>query len=415
MDDKRKLVELGKEMGLSGEALLAWVSAEEKEMRDQRAKDREEARLAAQVEHEREIARMEAERLLLEERRRVAEAQRPSTSSADDSMGGGQSFRSPHKMIPPYNESRDELDAYIQRFERVAMSQGWPTDKWALSLSLCLTGEALTVVGRMSAEDSTDYAKLKQTLLQRFRYTEEGYRTKFRDARPENTETGRQFAGRLCGYFDHWQELAKTPKTYDALRDKMVSEQFLRRCDEKLAVFLKERGCHNLDTLATTADQYLEAQGIVNLARGKDEKGKPMATAKVDTVSESKGKPLCFLCNKPGHRASDCWTKSRAPKSTSCWICKKSGHRSDSCPSNSGKRREASCSVLGYQKAQHEKSMEDAPDNQDEKHCHDMCDGTQSNATCDNGSKQMPTVKGYLEGKLVTVLRDTGCNTVVVK
>ncbi|KAH8030763.1 hypothetical protein HPB51_011603 [Rhipicephalus microplus] len=88
MDDKRKLVELGKEMGLSGEALLAWVSAEEKEMRDQRAKDREEARLAAQVEHEREIARMEAERLLLEERRRVTEAQRPSTSSADDSMGG---------------------------------------------------------------------------------------------------------------------------------------------------------------------------------------------------------------------------------------------------------------------------------------------------------------------------------------
>uniref|UniRef100_A0A6G4ZZ09 Putative tick transposon n=1 Tax=Rhipicephalus microplus TaxID=6941 RepID=A0A6G4ZZ09_RHIMP len=140
-----------------------------------------------------------------------------------------------------------------------------------------------------------------------------------------------------------------------------------------------------------------------------------MATAKVDTVSESKGKPLCFLCNKLGHRASDCWTKSRAPKSTSCWICKKSGHRPDSCPSNSGKRTEASCSVLGYQKAQHEKSMEDAPDNQDEKHCHDMCDGTQSNATCDNGSKQMPTVKGYLEGKLVTVLRDTGCNTVVVK
>ncbi|KAL1484481.1 hypothetical protein MTO96_050032 [Rhipicephalus appendiculatus] len=61
----------------------------------------------------------------------------------------------------------------------------------------------------------------------------------------------------------------------------MVSEQFLRRCDERLAVFLKERGCNNLDTLATTADQYLEAQGIVNLARGKEEKGKPMAAAKV--------------------------------------------------------------------------------------------------------------------------------------
>ncbi|KAL1485108.1 hypothetical protein MTO96_048813, partial [Rhipicephalus appendiculatus] len=78
-------------------------------MRDQRAKDREEARLAAQADHEREIARMEAERLLLEERLRVAEAQRPNTSSAGDSMGGGQSSRSPHKMIPPY-EGKTETD-----------------------------------------------------------------------------------------------------------------------------------------------------------------------------------------------------------------------------------------------------------------------------------------------------------------
>ncbi|KAL1421348.1 hypothetical protein MTO96_023184 [Rhipicephalus appendiculatus] len=61
----------------------------------------------------------------------------------------------------------------------------------------------------------------------------------------------------------------------------MVSEQILRQCDERLAVFLKEQGCNNLDTLATTADQYLEVQGIVNLSRGKEEKGKPMAAAKV--------------------------------------------------------------------------------------------------------------------------------------
>ncbi|KAL1471801.1 hypothetical protein MTO96_039716 [Rhipicephalus appendiculatus] len=58
----------------------------------------------------------------------------------------------------------------------------------------------------------------------------------------------------------------------------MVSERFLRRCDERLAVFLQERECNNLDTLATTADQNLEAQGINNLAKGKEareEKGKP--------------------------------------------------------------------------------------------------------------------------------------------
>lgn len=233
------LVELGKEMGLSGEALKEWVSSEQKDMRDQRAKEREETKIAAQEEHVRELARMEAERALLEERRRIIEAERSHASVVSDETGGGHGFRSPHKIVPPYNEGRDELDAYIQRFERVAASQGWPRDKWALSLSLCLTGEALTAVGRMSAEDATGYVKLKQTLLLRFRYTEEGYRVKFRDAKPENAEMARQFAGRLLGYFDHWQELAKTPKTYEALRDSIVSEQFLRRCEAKLAIFLK--------------------------------------------------------------------------------------------------------------------------------------------------------------------------------
>ncbi|KAH6920041.1 hypothetical protein HPB50_028970 [Hyalomma asiaticum] len=85
----------------------------------------------------------------------------------------------------------------------------------------------------MSPEESTDYEKLKHTLLLRFCYTGEGYRTKFGDARPETAETGGHFAGHLCEYFDHWQELAKTPRTYGALKDKMVSEQFLRQCYER--------------------------------------------------------------------------------------------------------------------------------------------------------------------------------------
>ncbi|KAH8024452.1 hypothetical protein HPB51_024528 [Rhipicephalus microplus] len=115
-------------------------------------------------------------------------------------------------------------------------------------------GEDLILVGRMSAENCTGYAKLEQALLQRFHNTEEGYHMKLRDAQPENDETGRQFVGRLCENFEHWQELAKSRITYDALRDNMLSEQFLRQCQGRLAVLLKKRGCTNLDTLTTTVD-----------------------------------------------------------------------------------------------------------------------------------------------------------------
>ncbi|KAM7305786.1 uncharacterized protein ISCGN_015682 [Ixodes scapularis] len=277
--DTEKLMKVGQELGLSGAALKQWMDEERVRERDQRTAEREatkeaealaRARLDAD-DHTR--ARLEAERAVLElqlrlqERRESAVEGIPNESGAGTPAGFVQGYRSPHKLIPVFNEKRDELDAYIQRFERVATCQEWPQDKWALSLSLCLTGEALSVVGRMAADAATNYTVLKQTLLQRFRYTEEGYRAKFREARPEEAETGRQFTGRLLGYFDHWQEMAKTERTYDALRDKIVSEQFLKRCHEKLTIFLRERGCQGLDKLAEAADHYLEAQGLVHLGR----------------------------------------------------------------------------------------------------------------------------------------------------
>ncbi|KAH7959150.1 hypothetical protein HPB49_008937 [Dermacentor silvarum] len=66
-----------------------------------------------------------------------------------------------------------------------------------LFVPLCLTGEALMVIGRLDSNTALDYDQLKATLLQRFRCTAEGYRKKFRTARTEDHETGLQYAGRI--------------------------------------------------------------------------------------------------------------------------------------------------------------------------------------------------------------------------
>nr|XP_037288711.1 uncharacterized protein LOC119181561 [Rhipicephalus microplus] len=238
--EANKLMAIGKELGLSGSALKEWMDQErarEKEARDARLAERN----AAKEPEAEAVARLQAEKEILELKVKLhqlgATAGSTTTGQLTESepVGTTPSHQSPHILTPAFNEERDELDTYIQQFERVAASQDWLQDKWALSLSLCLTGEALSVVGRMAPKHATDYVTLKKTLLQRFRFTEEGYRTKFRSAKPDNFETGTQFAGRLLGYFDHWQEMAKTDRTYDALRDKIVSEQFLAQCHEKLS------------------------------------------------------------------------------------------------------------------------------------------------------------------------------------
>lgn len=413
--DLEKLLELGKELGISGPDLRTWVDEERAKARDQRTADRAAAKEAEEIAR----ARLQEEKTVIELKLKLYEQQArlapaavsdPSASTVSSSSSA-HGYQSPHKLIPPFNEGRDELDAYIQRFERVANSQGWPADKWALSLSLCLTGEALSAVSRMAADDAVDYAKLKQTLLQRFRYTEEGYRAKFRNSRAENSETGRQFAARLAGYFDHWQQMAKTERTYEDLRDIIISEQFLRRCHEKLAVFLKERGCRGLDKLAETADHYLEAQGLINLGKSKEDKepGKFAAQSRVPDGQNAKGKIHCFLCNKLGHRAADCWSKTRPTnsKGPTCSKCRKGGHKEDTCPYDAGRGGQASCSMTAESSLRAFETGSTSPS------------GTSVDTNDENSTKlqvnRMPTADGVLEGQGVTVLRDTGCNSVIVR
>lgn len=131
--DTEKLMKVGKELGLSGAALKQWMDEERVRERDQRTAEREatkeaealtRARLDAEREDAREAdghtrARLEAERAVLEfqlrlqERQESAVAEIPNESGAGPPAGFVQGYRSPHKLIPTFNEKRDELDAYI--------------------------------------------------------------------------------------------------------------------------------------------------------------------------------------------------------------------------------------------------------------------------------------------------------------
>ena len=87
--------------------------------------------------------------------------------------------------LPKYEEQKDDIDAYIERFERFARSQGWREDTWAVSLSSLLTGNGLEVYTSMQPKD---YPALKRAVLKCYWLTE-GFRLKFLDNKPEQGET----------------------------------------------------------------------------------------------------------------------------------------------------------------------------------------------------------------------------------
>ena len=68
-------------------------------------------------------------------------------------------------------DCKDDLDAYLQRFERFSETAKWKKGRWASKFSALLSGRALEVYSRLSEEAAKDYDKVKIELMKRYDLT----------------------------------------------------------------------------------------------------------------------------------------------------------------------------------------------------------------------------------------------------
>ena len=161
--------------------------------------------------------------------------------------------------LTSFRENVDNMDAFLERFERFARNHNWPEDSWAINLSALLTGKALEVYSRLDKTKAMEYEALKDALLKRYQLTEEGFRKKFREETPEVGETPVQFVSRLSNYLTRWLTFAKVGESYDQLFEHIVKEQFISKCDKDVAAYLREKKDVTLDDLTDLAERYMTA------------------------------------------------------------------------------------------------------------------------------------------------------------
>ena len=451
-----KWFEIGKEIGLTGIDLTDFIKERESAAREERVQNLELRR--------NEIAILEMQVRLQEMKQ---EDNEDDTKDSKDDKGGN--ARTP--KLPFFDEGKDDLDAYLQRFERYATSQKWKVENWATNLSALLRGKALDVYSRLSVEDAADYQCLKKALLKRFRMTEEGFRSKFRSAKPESGETPSQFSVRLENYFTRWLDLAGTEKTFDGVKDILLREQFINSCSRELALFLRERQPKNIQNMTKLAEQYQEAHGI-HFGFPVQNRRRPQGTnttcrqpqlhsttptsslQRYDQHQQPHGKQIysiseqrtCFICDKKGHVAKDC--RYRTP------TAKVAAGLTMSSPSQPSKRnwrserqRNNHGQAQSNQPAKATAVAQPTKENTCER-CHqsmppketvasvviansplaDCCkrDGyvkldcghelpVVNAAQTEKSGVRMPTASGLVGPHRVTVLRDSGCSGVVVR
>jgi len=161
--------------------------------------------------------------------------------------------------LPLFNDEKDDMDAYLIRFERACAAFEIRPEFWSTQLARLLQGRFLDVYQRFPAEEVDNYESLKTQLLKEFRLTEGGYRKKFKMSKLEVGETPEQFVESLNRYLVKWCEMAGYDDDYEGLKSLIIRDQFFITCDRQLQTFLKGKGKLSLKEMAKTANDFYEA------------------------------------------------------------------------------------------------------------------------------------------------------------
>ena len=296
---------------------------------------------------------------------------------------------------------------YLQRFERYADNEGLDPECFGTYLGSLLSGKALEVYSRLPASDARNYETLKEALLVQYQLTQEDYRKIFFSGVQLTTETASQFLARLEHCFDHWVRLSKIDHSFEGLRELVLMEQFLHACPRELALFARERSPRDLPHLLELSKVFTSARMAVGsgpragiqASRNPSPRPEPRVSPPSEHTPRrtygNRSPGLCFTCRQPGHQAANCPSGKPRP-----YFGPPAGP-----PGLPNPVRDNAAITIA-----HECSF---PDGKAFLRC--GCSLPVVGGGCTHGYQSIPLITGRVGNQTVTLLRDTGCDGVVVK
>ena len=169
------------------------------------------------------------------------------TASGED---GAKKAKPPKPTLQKLAPS-DDIESFIDMFERVATQQGWSTEVWSTQLAGLLSGDALDAFTSIPLSEANDYSKVRAAILSRYEVNAETYQIRFRDNMRKPNESYKMFLSRLSDQLTRWIKATEMD-----LQELVLLEQFLKTLPRDLAVWLKEQKPTCATKAAEMADDY---------------------------------------------------------------------------------------------------------------------------------------------------------------
>ena len=200
----------------------------------------------------------------------------------------------------PNLEDGENVDAFLEQFESIALVQNWDEDTWVARLIALLKGKAREFAFAVGPEQRANFPLLKEALLKRFGHTAEEFRSKFRTSKKETTESFTQFVTRLRLYFKKWVHLTgKDINSVEDVLDLIYTEQLLNTLSPDLAIRVRESEPKEVDEAAHKADVIIEAKKAARNPQEEKTTPKPYRFG-------------CHECGKTDHFKRDCPSLKKA-------------------------------------------------------------------------------------------------------
>ena len=318
---------LGISLGFEDAALAHFIveEARKEEERLERAEERRMLERARREEVQLRREELEAEREVRREELRASEERLKrqldaSAKKAEEDRRRREATQGYSVKIHPLDDKED-VESYLQLFERVAETQGWPREVWGVRLAPLLQGEARDTYLRLTIDQARDFDTVRDALLKRFRKNADYYRRQFRETKKDPAETFPQFFVRLTTIVKRWFSLAnKRIDDVAEVLDVFLTEQLYAIMSPELEVAVKERQPGNGKEAADLAQVHVDAKRSVTRPLGggsarpfqKDSgQHRPVDSKvgpKAGQTEQSKRADdrMCYRCKQKGHIAKDC-------------------------------------------------------------------------------------------------------------
>lgn len=208
---------------------------------------------------------------------------------------------------------KNEVEAYFQAFERIAIALKWPNETWSLMLQCMLTGKAQEVCASLSLEESVQYDAVKNAILRAYELVPQHYRQHFHMTKKSASQTYVEFAREKSTLFDRWIK-ACNASVYNSLRKLLLIEEFKNSVPECTALYLNEQKVTTVQQTAILADEYA-LMHKTTFVRSPPESGtsfqKENEVCQTDSKVKSSGvkfRKECSYCHKVEHSIADCYS-----------------------------------------------------------------------------------------------------------